>query len=447
MKISLRDLRRVKTDSLSFTIKNWKRTLSIFEKSVVAVLLLFVILTSAGWAYASTQFKAVVPDIGGTFIEGVTGEAIDNIDLGPLTKAALVKTDSKGQVVSDLAIKWEINAEKTYYKFTLNPAISASDLASTLSKNPTYLNGAMPEIVDERTLGFKLDKPEADFLKLLTAPVFPYGPYKLDKKTKNEIRLKADKNYHLQLPYIQKLTVRVYPDQKSLEKAARKNDISASLDLQKLPNNWKENKLVSNKKHILFINSSKTYLKKTAVRDQLLKGGKPDSIKTLDVLEVNGAVQDAEYEKLKESWKNSGIDVKARQVDVREALQNDLPKRNYDVLYILTDEGISQNPSAFLSSDQRSGVGQNFAELANADIDALAKEFAATSDAGKKEESLKKINDLLAEERVLTEYKNIEEKYEVSSKVKGVVLPTASLSDSNRFDLVSSWYFFEKKVR
>lgn len=448
MEISLRDARRVNTNSLLYTIKNWRVALSSFEKSVISILILFIVLTSTRWAYAAKEFKAIVPRSGGTFVEGVTGEAIDNIDLGRLTKAALVKTDPAGQVTPDLATRWEISADKLTYRFTLDQKISANELASILEKNPTYLtSGAMPEIIDAATLAFKLDKPDSEFLNSLSHPLFPYGPYTVDKKTKNEIRLKARKDYHLQMPYIQKFTIRVYPDQKSLEKAVQKGSISATADLDQSAGKYQQMKLVLAKKHVLFINSSKTYLKKTAVREKLLNGEKPDSIQTLDVLEVNGALHDTEYEQLKEKLKAAGIDLKVRQVALKDALTGDLPKRQYDLLYILTDDAITRDPYALWNSSQRSGVGQNFAELANADVDELTSEYNSTDDPAKKTELLAKIKELVDKEKVAVEYKNIEASYFVSPKVKGMTLGQTLFNESSRFDFVPSWYFFEKKQR
>jgi len=205
MEVSLRDIRRVNTNSLFHTLVNWRRTLSAFEKAVIAVLMAFVILTSWRWAVAASQYKAIIADRGGAFVEGIIGGSVDDIDLGRLTKAALVRTDQNGQIAPDLASKWEINPDKNYYKFTLVSSITAYDLTQVLEKNPTYLNGAMPEAVDSSTLGIKLDNPDSGFLQGLTRPIFPYGPYVLDKKTKTEIRLKLRKGYHLQAPYIERV--------------------------------------------------------------------------------------------------------------------------------------------------------------------------------------------------------------------------------------------------
>jgi len=447
MEIPLRGLSRVKPTSLIYILKNWKSCLSVLEKATIVLLGLFVVLTSWRWVMAAGQYKGTVPRSGGGFVEGVVGLNVDDFDLGRLTKSALVKIDPTGQVVADVAQSWEVSADKLSYKFTINPKYSAYELADILSKNPTYIAGAMPEILDNSTLSFKVEAPDNDFLQTVSKPIFPYGPYKLDKKTKNEIRLKPNKDYHLQAPYIEKFIIRGYPSQAALEKAAKKNKITGASDLSSLPKGWQQSKTVLSKKHMLFINSSKSYLKKTSVREKILAGEKPEGIQTLDLLEVNGNGQDPQYEALKQKLIASGVDLKIRQIGLKDALLQELPKRNYDLLYILVDVGVVSDPYLLWDSSQRSGEGQNFAELANADVDELVSEYAKADDPAKKAAIGTKINELVAKEKVAVEYGNLQFDYAATSKLKGFVVPSTSYCESGRFDFASTWYFYEKRQR
>ncbi len=277
----------------------------------------------------------------------------------------------------------------------------------------------------------------------LTKPIFTQGPYLVGKKTKNVVLLKINSDYPLERPCGEKFTVRIYSDQKALEKAAQKNSITGAAGLEKLPEGWQEKKITLGKKHVLFVNSSKSYLKSTKVRDQLLSGSKPEGIQTLDVLEVNGDKLDADYVALKDKLKAAGIELKERRVSLKDALSEDLPKRNYDLLYLLVNEGDRLNPYALWNSANRSGEGQNFAELANADVDRLTEEYQNTTDEAKKVEILAKINEEIASEKVAVEYKNIETNYAVSEKVKGFAVAPTSSYEVSRFDLANKWYLRE----
>jgi len=446
MKVPLRDIKRVKTHSLLFVIRHWRTSFSIFEKLAIGASVVLLLLSSAGWVYAASRQKVRVPKVGGTFVEGVVGKSVEDVELGRLTKSALVKLNQDNQIAPELASSWEISDDKLSYKFALAAGVSASEIIDALTKNPAYLPHADFSSPDLQTLVLKLEQPNSDLLRNLTKPVFTQGPYLVEKKTKNELRLKINGDYPLEKPYIEKFTVRIYPDQKAIEKAAQKNSISGAVGLEKLPKDWQEKKLTLGKKHILFVNSSKTYLKSTKVREKLLAGEKPEGIQTLDVLEVNGDKLDADYVALKDKLKAAGIELKERRVSLKDALSEDLPKRNYDLLYLLVNEGDRLNPYALWNSANRSGAGQNFAELANADVDQLTEEYQNTTDEAKKVEILARINEEIASEKVAVEYKNIETNYSVNDKVKGFVVAHTCSCEASRFDLVSKWYLREGKL-
>jgi len=447
MEISLRDVSRVRLNSFVYTLKHWRGTFSLLEKVAVGIIFILIILTSYKWALAASNSGSFVPVSGGVFIEGVVGNSLDDIDLGRLTKSGLVSVSSDGKFEPDIASSWEASPDKATYKFNIASNISSTEIVDTLSKNPTYLPDATCAAEGMKMVSCKLTGSDTNFLNALSKPLFPHGPYKLDKKTKNEIRLKRNPDYHLQKPYIEKFIVRIYPDKGSLEKAGSKGAVTGAINLDNTPSNWQQKKITLSKKHILFINSLKTYLKNTSTREKILKGEKPEEIKTLDILEINGVSNDPEYEALKAKLTASGIELKIRKSTLKEALLGDLPKRNYDILYLLVSENLSSDPYKYWNSAERSGDGQNFAELADADIDELTEQYRITEDPTKKKEVFDKIASLVEKEKVAVEYKNIEAKYAVSPKIKGLLINKSCLCEADRFDQVAKWYIKEKKQR
>jgi ABC-type oligopeptide transport system substrate-binding subunit len=251
----------------------------------------------------------------------------------------------------------------------------------------------------------------------------------------------------LQRPYIDKFTIRIYPDQNSLQKAADKNKISGAMDLTSSPKRWQSKEISLGKKHFLFINSSRTPLKKTKTREKLLSAEKPESLSTLDILEVNGQQEDPQYIAWKEKLKASGIALNVRQVPLKDALKDDLPKRNYDILYILVAEGQTSDPYLLWNSAERTSTGQNFAELANADVDELTEQYRSETDPAKKKAIEGKIKELIDKEKIAVEYRNLTSKYYFSSKIKGISLAPTISSAVEHFALAGAWYMNEKKVR
>lgn len=445
MEPSLRALRRVKIHSITYTLKHWRKCLSRFDKIGLSFMVVALVLTSWQWAIAATRTMQLSPAQGGTFVEGVVGDDIEKIDLGHLVKSSIVKYDGGGQIVGDMASAWEIAPDNLSYKFDLREKVSASEIIEVIEQNPTCFPNTTAEFVSDGQIIFRLQEPDGDLLPKLTNPVFPNGPYKLDKKTKNEIRLKLNKDYFGQKPYITRLIFRLYANEQLLQNAAKRNKITGALSLKEIPQNYQEKKISLSKKHFLFINSSKSALKSVKVREQILNGEKPAKIESLDLLEVNGVEHDLEYEQLKEKLISAGVKLNVRQVSMKEALVGDLPKRNYDILYILLSGEISQSPFDFWHSSKRSSDGQNFAEVANATLDTLTTEYRQTSDPAKRQELLDKIKKTVDEEKISLEYKNLEISYAISSKVKGVAVSEKILGEAGRFDNLSLWYLVEKR--
>jgi len=447
MKKPQRGFRRVKINTFSFIIKHWKTIFPKWEKLSLLGIALLLVLTSATWAWAASQSKGAIPANGGSFVEGVVSSDINSVDLDRLIKSGLTKINEKGEIVPDLANSWVVSGDSLDYKINLNESVTSYEIADQIKNTPTFLPQSEIKPIDQKTLNIHLTAPDSDILYDLAQPIFPHGPYVVEKKTETEIRLKKNQNYHLQKPFITKFTVRIYPDQESLQKAADRGKISGALDLTSVPGNWQTKEVSFGKKHFLFINSSRSALKKTKTRESILKGEKPESLSSLDILEVNGQQEDADYIAWKAKLKASGVELKVRQVSLKDALKEDLPKRNYDVLYILIVEGQNSDPYLLWNSVERSSTGQNFAELANADIDVLTEEYRKEKDFAKKTEILAKIKTLVDSEKVAVEYKNLTAKYSASNKIKGFVLSPICSSPADRFTQAASWYINEKKVR
>lgn len=406
-----------------------------------------LVLTSATWVWAASQSKGTAPSNGGSFVEGIVSNDINSVDLGRLIKSGLTKINEKGEIAPDLATSWKISEDRLDYNLSLVDGVTAFEIADQIKNTPTFLPQSQVSSIDQKNLKIHLTEPDSNILYDIAQPIFAHGPYVVEKKTETEIRLKRNANYHLDKPYIDKFTVRIYPDQQALQKAANRNKISGAMDLSETPKNWQTKEASLGKKHFLFINSSKTALKKTKTREAILSGSKPDNIATLDVLEVNGQQEDADYLAWKKKIQAAGVTLKVRQVSLKDALKEDLPKRNYDVLYILIAEGQTTDPYLLWNSTQRSSTGQNFAELANADIDVLTEEYRKASDPKKKDETLGKIKTLVDQEKIAVEYKKLTAKYSASNKVKGLVLPPTCSAPADRFSQAALWYMNEKKVK
>ena len=219
-----------------------------------------------------------VPDVGGTYIEGLAGNprAINPLyaglysvdrDIGALVFNGLTRINERGEIVPDLAERWEISADAREYTFYLRSDVrwhdghpfGADDVVFTTGIIHTPAFAGSPYLIpawqdtkveklDAFTVRFTLPEPFAPFLEQTTLGIVPKhllgdipvadlgqaafnmrpvgtGRYKVKGVAADHILLKAYDGYHGQHPYITKIEFRFYPDIDSVLAAYRRGEI------------------------------------------------------------------------------------------------------------------------------------------------------------------------------------------------------------------------------
>ncbi|MFZ2522166.1 MAG: ABC transporter substrate-binding protein [Minisyncoccia bacterium] len=268
----------------SIVNKEWKP--SILEKisgiidrfsATERVLYFFfaVILITSGLTLlyqVNKEFLVEVPDYGGSLVEGVIGSPrfvnpllsnsdVDK-DLIALIYSGLLKNNSEGELILDLAESYEISPDGLSYTIKLKnniyfhdgKSVTADDIIYTVEraqdpelKSPRETNwmGVEAQKIDERTVNFTLKQAYSPFIQNLTLGIlpkhiwqtansneFPFsqfntkaigsGPYMIDEISytdsglPNEYHLKSFKKYILGKPFINNITIKSYQDEKDL---------------------------------------------------------------------------------------------------------------------------------------------------------------------------------------------------------------------------------------
>jgi peptide/nickel transport system substrate-binding protein len=238
--------------------------LSATEKTILGFLL-FVILISGYLSlndFLNKNFKVVTPDYGGSFIEGAIGSprfinpllatSETDKDLTTLVYSGLMRTDSTGETILDLADKVEISDDGLQYTFHIGDkakfhdgkAVTADDVIFTVNKakdpelksaKRSNWEGVLVERVDDKTVRFTLNQEYEPFLKNTTLGILPRhiwegvtsaefafniynsnpigsGPYKISKISRDSIGipktylLESYDDFILGKPYIDKIT-------------------------------------------------------------------------------------------------------------------------------------------------------------------------------------------------------------------------------------------------
>lgn len=251
----------------------------IFWTSVL-IGLIFLIL---GFNKLSTGFLISVPSYGGSMNEGVVGvsryvnpvlaSSDTDKDISRLIYSGLLKRDTGGNIINDLASDVVESDDHLSYTVSINEnarfhdgeKVKAEDVIFTISKiqdkninSPLAIKfeGVEVEIMAENTLIFHLKRPYIYFKESLTFGILPKhiwqdisneefslyekniepigsGPYKINNLVKENNLVKKyelisfDK-YVSGRPYIDKVNIYIYQNEKDLSNAIKKGEIDST---------------------------------------------------------------------------------------------------------------------------------------------------------------------------------------------------------------------------
>jgi len=230
-------------------------------------------------AYLTFTFAtAIVPGAGGTYVEGLVGNPqyinpilcqynqVDH-DLCSLIFNGLTKLNERGEVVPDLAERWEVSDDCLVYTFHLRRDVlwhdeipfSADDVVFTVEamQDPGY--GGAPYLaelwrsvevakVNSHTVRFILKQPFAPFLDYTTIGILPThilaevpaeslpndpfnlrpigtGLFQWEEVNTEHALLQANSLFYGPKPYLNKIEFRFYPNRESVLSAYEQGEV------------------------------------------------------------------------------------------------------------------------------------------------------------------------------------------------------------------------------
>jgi peptide/nickel transport system substrate-binding protein len=241
---------------------------------------LFIFILFAQRFSALSDYLPKNPAMGGTYTEGMIGK-IEQLNplfspTNPAEQAAvslifsgLTKKDNNRTNVPDLAEKWEMSPDGKTYTFIMKRnlkwqdgnVLNADDVLFTITsiQNPDTRSplldvwkGVEVSKVNDDTVVFKLASPYNAFLSITDVPIIPRhllenipaksmrtaefgtkpigsGPFAFDSlkviKDTTEVDLSINKYYYMNRPYLDKVTIKTYPDNSSLTRAYTKREV------------------------------------------------------------------------------------------------------------------------------------------------------------------------------------------------------------------------------
>ena len=245
----------------------------------VVITLLGIVLLGSLLAYLAFTFAMViVPAVGGTYVEGLAGnpQYINPVlcqynqverELCSLIFNGLIKLNERGEVIPDLAERWEISDDCLVYTFWLRRDVrwhdevpfSADDVVFTVhAMQDTGYRGApyLAELwrsvevakVNSHTVKFTLKEPFAPFLDYTTIGILPAhllaevpaeslpndpfnlhpigtGLFQVEEVTAEHALLQANPLFYGPQPYLNKIEFRFYPNHESVLGAYERGEV------------------------------------------------------------------------------------------------------------------------------------------------------------------------------------------------------------------------------
>lgn len=244
---------------------------------IIASLGVLLLVGALGYL-AFHRETVLVPDRGGTYVEGIAGSPhylnpilsqhnqVDT-DLVSLIFNGLTDINEKGEIVPDLAEKWQVSEDGLTYTFRLREDVlwqdevpfSADDVLFTIRairdadfQGPFLLANLWSHVevakMDEHTITFTLEEPFAPFIDYTAVGILPAhilkevraselpdcpfnlhpvgtGPFKVVEMTPEHIILEANALFYRERPYVDRLEFKFYPDQESVLKAYQRGEV------------------------------------------------------------------------------------------------------------------------------------------------------------------------------------------------------------------------------
>jgi peptide/nickel transport system substrate-binding protein len=143
----------------------------------------------------------------------------------------------------------------------------------------------------------------------------------------------------------------------------------------------------------------------------------------------------ATAELIKVNWDKIGIPTTIKIVSLTELESDIIPNKNYEVLLFGEFYGREPDPYNFWHT----GGSLNLSNFSNKNADALLEEIQQISDAGKRENNLIELQNILLEANACFTLGNPLQLYALAPNVSGNILREGSYL-SDRYNNVADWY-------
>lgn len=421
---------------------------SLAERILALVSIVLLGVGVSGLVKTHGRATALRPAHGGTYTEGVIADSPTKVDriVMRLTNSGLTYRAADGTIQPALAESWEVQDGGKVYRFRLREGLSAESFVTTIQASKTNWTGIATSAPEPNVVQFVLPESLQLFLASTTTPLFPYGPYKVAKRDKSEVVLRANSDFVLGKPYLEKFIIKQYESVDQLASAAKSGEIDGTADLANIENRLFVKKEVSLPRYyVLFFNMTKPLFKKVEDRQRVteLTDGAPVTYNLITT--QSGDASDL-AEILAQNAKLKNITLNIQKKNGSALQKEDLPKREFDLLLYGINYGVDRDYYPFWHSSQVTGSGFNLSGVKDRELDRLLESARHEPDSAKRAELNRQIEELLSRNVLQKVLQQETFNFWILKSINGVEYGTMLDEGSDRFNLVWQWHKKVKKV-
>ncbi len=479
--------------SLLFSIlKNISTSYGLMAKKerYLMFTLLFVSISLLGFKFYRSYlgWTVIEPAVGGQYTEAVLGEIkylnpiLAQTDaeksLSSLMFSSLIRISADGNIMPELAERYEISPDGKKYTFYLRQDVkfvndlqfTAQDVAYTIDsikaselKSPLNKRWVDTQIsvIDQYTILMELPSAYGPFIYNCNFGILPAavsssdfsrkpvgsGAFEFVKVLKKadkitEIRLKRNNNYFGSKVFIEDLRIKIYPQRGNAENAFTDDDKIDGLfgEASSIGNKYD---FRSSRRLGLIFNSRSDKLKDKAVRQKILEGQKFDTAISIGLTTLDSPLQRDKAEEIKKNFVSQNIQLEVFYFSAVK-LQDILAAKNYDLLLYGFDFAYDRDPYPFWHSSQLND--QNFAGWSDKNSDILLEDARMVTDVAARNKKYDEFFDLVTKEYLIQLYDPISYNFGAKDNIKGIGTVLGAQPYS-RYDNISKWYIKEKRVK
>lgn len=425
--------------TLALVIRRLGRLVSQYEKILLALLSVVIVVSGSFWFRQFASSHNGLPTPGGTYVEGIVGGITEvQAIAAKVTKSGLFVIDEKGLLQNQLISDWQVNAEKTEYRFRLLNEVNAEEIRNDLEQNIELLGQAIVELNGQELI-IRLNVPSPNIPILLAQPLFDYGPYKVSKLSDQTTVLTRNTRDKSVNAYINKIIIHTYPDEEALKNAIKKRRVDGAIlsDQSFLPDGFQLQEMPLVKYYALIFNINKAPFRDANFRSQVL-GNQAGSNRAFTLTVASGEPYQQLANNLVDSWQKAGFNVTLDTKPLDEIQQRIAPSRDFQILLTGISYGGEIDPYYLWHSSQIRPPGNNLSGLKSEKIDAALDQLRLTHNVAERRQLIDGLHQLLREESVAVILRQETGRFLLSSEIRfSTAFLAANVND--RWQSIAKW--------